>query len=115
MDDLLTSAWQELAGTPAGRVVVLTSGAPACFLRHFSISSLLRFAFRSPEAVGYIKRLVRSATETPLAQGLALEGNLFRRLCDNEPSPARMRSYGGIAITGPSRSIAVESGSASHG
>src|SRR5215472_2718943 len=30
-----------------------------------------------PESVAYIKRLDRNATETPLAQGLALERNLF--------------------------------------
>src|SRR6266700_2469358 len=35
----------------------------------------------TPESVAYIKRLVRNATETPLAQGLALERNLFLKLC----------------------------------
>src|ERR1700694_1927731 len=73
-----------------------------------------RLASRPPEAVGYIKRLVRNATETPLAQGLALERNLFLRLCISEPSLARMRSYEGMRIMAPSRSIEVETGSASH-
>ena len=73
-----------------------------------------RLASRPPEAVGYIKRLVRNATETPLAQGLALERNLFLRLCSSEPALARMRSYEGMKITVPSRSIEVETGSASH-
>ena len=73
-----------------------------------------RLASRPPEAVGYIKRLVRNATETPLAQGLALERNLFLRLCISEPALARMRSYEGMRITVPSRSIEVETGSASH-
>jgi enoyl-CoA hydratase len=73
-----------------------------------------RLASRPPEAVGYIKRLVRNATETPLAQGLALERNLFLRLCISEPALARMRSYEGMKITVPSRSIEVETGSASH-
>ena len=73
-----------------------------------------RLASRPPEAVGYIKRLVRNATETPLAQGLALERNLFLRLCISEPALARMRSYEGMKITAPSRSIEVETGSASH-
>ena len=73
-----------------------------------------RLASRPPEAVGYIKRLVRNATETPLAQGLALERNLFLRLCISEPALARMRSYEGMRIMAPSRSIEVETGSASH-
>src|ERR1700730_4215209 len=73
-----------------------------------------RLASRPPEAVGYIKRLVRNATETPLAQGLALERNLFLRLCISEPALARMRSYEGMKIMAPSRSIEVETGSASH-
>ena len=73
-----------------------------------------RLASRPPEAVGYIKRLVRNATETPLAQGLALERNLFLRLCISEPSLARMRSYEGMRITVPSRSIEVETASSSH-
>ena len=73
-----------------------------------------RLASRPPEAVGYIKRLVRNATETPLAHGLALERNLFLRLCVSEPALARMRSYEGMKITAPSRSIEVETGSASH-
>ncbi len=73
-----------------------------------------RLASRPPEAVGYIKRLIRNATETPLAQGLALERNLFLRLCTSEPALARMRSYEGMKITAPSRSIEVETGSASH-
>jgi enoyl-CoA hydratase/carnithine racemase len=73
-----------------------------------------RLASRPPEAVGYIKRLIRNATETPLAQGLALERNLFLRLCTSEPALARMRSHEGMKITAPSRSIEVETGSASH-
>ena len=73
-----------------------------------------RLASRPPEAVGYIKRLVRNATETPLAQGLALERNLFLRLCISEPSLARMRSYEGMRIMAPSRSIEVETASSSH-
>ncbi len=47
----------------------------------------------TPESVVYIKRLVRNATETPLTQGLALERNLFLKLCITEPALARMRSY----------------------
>ena len=50
-------------------------------------------------------RLVRNATETPLAQGLALERNLFLRLCTADLALARMRSYEEENITSPSRSI----------
>src|SRR5258708_3163704 len=34
-----------------------------------------------PDSLAYVKRLVRNATEMPLAQGLALERNLFLKLC----------------------------------
>jgi enoyl-CoA hydratase/carnithine racemase len=67
------------------------------------------------ESVACIKRLVRNATETPLAQGLALERNLFLKLCVSEPALARMRAYEGANITAPSRSIEVEARSASRG
>ena len=68
-----------------------------------------------PEAVACIKRLVRNATETPLAQGLALERNLFLKLCISEPALARMRSYEEEHITSPSRSIVIEARSVNHG
>src|ERR1700674_1731265 len=57
-----------------------------------------------PESVACIKRLVRNATETPLAQGLALERNLFLKLCMTEPALERMRSYQEKNIASPSRS-----------
>jgi enoyl-CoA hydratase len=64
-----------------------------------------RLASHTPESVAYIKRLVRSAAETPLAQGLALERNLFMKLCTSEPALERMRAYEAQRITSPSRSI----------
>src|SRR5712692_5407421 len=67
-----------------------------------------RLSSYTPESVAYIKRLVRNATETPLAQGLALERNLFLKLCISEPALARMRSYDKENITSPSRSIEVD-------
>src|SRR3984893_13965023 len=73
-----------------------------------------RLSSYTPESVAYIKRLVRNATETPLAQGLALERNLFLKLCISEPALARMRAYEEDHITSPSRSIAVQARSASH-
>jgi enoyl-CoA hydratase len=59
------------------------------------------------ESVAGIKRLVRNATDMPLAQGLALERNLFLKLCISEPTLARMRSYEGKKITSPSRGFEV--------
>src|SRR4030081_2939362 len=49
-----------------------------------------RLSSHTPESVAYIKRLVRNAIETPLAQGLALERNLFLKLCISEAGLARM-------------------------
>jgi len=69
-----------------------------------------RLSLHPPEAVAYIKRLVRSAIETPLAQGLALERNLFLKLCVSESALARMRSYEEKKIISPSRSFEVQEG-----
>ena len=44
MTDALTTALEELAGNPGVRVVVLTGGAPGYFVRHYSVTALLRFA-----------------------------------------------------------------------
>ena len=52
-----------------------------------------RLATHTPESVAAIKRLVRGAPTTPLAQGLALERNLFMQLCSGEPALQRMRAY----------------------
>ena len=71
-----------------------------------------RLSSHTPESLAYIKRLVRNATETPLAQGLALERNLFLRLCITDPALARMRFYEEENITSPSRSIVVGGGGA---
>src|SRR6202047_2634174 len=73
-----------------------------------------RLSSYTPESVAYIKRLVRNATDTPLAQGLALERNLFLKLCITEPALARMRAYEEEHVTSPSRSIVVQARSASH-
>src|SRR5260370_21086835 len=66
-----------------------------------------RLSSHTPESLAYIKRLVRNATETPLAQGLALERNLFLKLCVSEAALARMGSYEGKKITSPSRGFEV--------
>jgi enoyl-CoA hydratase len=64
-----------------------------------------RMATHTPESVAHIKRLVRGAVATPLAEGLALERNLFMKLCIGEPAIERMRAYEAQAITEPSRSL----------
>jgi enoyl-CoA hydratase len=64
-----------------------------------------RLATHTPESVAYIKRLVRGAVQMPLAEGLALERNLFMRLCIGEPALARMRAYEAQNVTSPSRSL----------
>src|SRR3989442_2794770 len=66
-----------------------------------------RLSSHTPESLAYIKRLVRNATETPLAQGLALERNLFLKLCTSEAGLARMRSYEAKKITSPSRGFEI--------
>ena len=64
-----------------------------------------RLATHTPESVAYIKRLVRGATSTPLAEGLTLERNLFMKLCSGEPALARMRAYEAQQITAPSKTL----------
>ena len=64
-----------------------------------------KFCSKTPESLAYIKRLVRSAIDTPLAEGLALERNLFLRLCVSDEGLARMRSYEAMKITDPSRLV----------
>jgi enoyl-CoA hydratase/carnithine racemase len=64
-----------------------------------------RLSAHTPEYLGYIKRLIRNAIDTPLAEGLALERNLFMRLCVSDQALARMRSYEEKKITDPSRSL----------
>ncbi len=64
-----------------------------------------RIATHTPESVRAIKRLVRGAAATPLAQGLALERNLFMQLCIGEPAIARMKAYEAQNLTAPSQSL----------
>ena len=57
----------------------------------------------TPESLAYIKRLVRSANETPLAQGLLLERRLFMKLCMSDGALSRMRAYDEQDSASPSR------------
>jgi enoyl-CoA hydratase len=59
------------------------------------------------DSLAYVKRLVRNATEMPLAQGLALERNLFLKLCVSDAGLARMRSYEEKKITSPNRAFEI--------
>ncbi len=128
MGDALTEALDGFAGDLNVRVVIVTGGAPGYFNRHFSIPALIRLAesLRAsgrqwPENATYnggffdkamalcesMPKPVIAAISRPLAQGLALERNLFLKLCIGEPALARMRSYEEKKITSPSRSIEV--------
>jgi enoyl-CoA hydratase len=64
-----------------------------------------RMATHTPESVRHIKRLVRSAMATPLEQGLALERNLFMKLCTGEVAIERMKAYEAQRITAPSQTL----------
>jgi len=64
-----------------------------------------RMATHTPQSVRHIKRLVRGAMATPLEQGLALERNLFMKLCTGEPAIARMKAYEAQSITAPSATL----------
>jgi enoyl-CoA hydratase/carnithine racemase len=58
-----------------------------------AIDPAIEIARRPCSTHAGIGRFVRNATETPLAQGLALERNLFLKLCISDAALARMRSY----------------------
>ena len=105
-----TSSWviPSLHVKPKGRGWCTRPSAARLSIARWRLHGTCRHI--TPESVAYIKRLVRNATETPLAQGLALERNLFLKLCISEPALARMRSYEEENITSPSRSIVVEAG-----
>ena len=52
-----------------------------------------QLAIQSPRAVAHIKRLARSATQTPLADGLKLERNLFMDLMTTDWAINAMKAY----------------------
>ena len=64
-----------------------------------------RLATHTPESVAAIKRLVRSAVETPLDQGLQLERNLFMNLCRSDAAIDRMKAYEARMLTEPSQPL----------
>src|ERR1700730_11732916 len=90
MGDSLTAALEELAGNAAVRVVVVTGGAPGYFIRHFSISSLLRLA----EAIR------ASGREWP--DNATYHGGFFDRamaLCESMPKPV-IAALSGTCLAG---------------
>ena len=65
-----------------------------------------RFCSHTPESLAYIKRLVRSAVDTPLAEGLTLERNLFIDHCRTlNSTPSSMPSRAGSAPSIDRRSL----------
>jgi len=66
-------------------IAVITRGSARRIYFDRAMEIAKRLSKHTPESVGYIKRLVRSAPETQRAEGLALERNLFLKLCISEP------------------------------
>lgn len=66
-----------------------------------------RLATHTPQSVRHIKRLIRSALETPLDQGLQLERNLFMDLCGSGEAIARMSAYEAKRIANPSLTLKI--------
>jgi enoyl-CoA hydratase len=64
-----------------------------------------RLASHTPQSVRHIKRLVRSAVQTPLAEGLRLERNLFMDLCGSDEAITRMRAYEDRQLTDPAETL----------
>jgi enoyl-CoA hydratase len=52
-----------------------------------------QLAAQSPRAMAHIKRLARSATQTPIADGLKLERNLFMDLMTTDWAIDAMKAY----------------------
>jgi len=66
-----------------------------------------RLTGHTPQSVRHIKRLVRSALDMPLEEGLQLERNLFLDLAGSAEAIARMRRYDGMGITDPSHTLDI--------
>jgi enoyl-CoA hydratase len=65
-------------------------------------------AKHEPQSVASIKRLVRNATAMPLAEGLALERNLFLKLAVSDSALERMREYDAQKDPTPSQSMVLK-------
>ena len=66
-----------------------------------------RLASHTPQSIRHIKRLIRSALETPLDQGLRLERNLFMDLCGGDEAIARMRAYENKRVNDPAQGLGL--------
>ena len=58
-----------------------------------ALAMAARLAHQPPRAVAYIKHLVRSAAETPLADGLARERTLFMDLAVSDDGHRLMAEF----------------------
>ena len=90
MGDALTEALDAFAGDVNVRVVVVTGGAPGYFIRHFSITSLLRLA----------ESLRASGREWP--DNATYNGGFFDKaiaLCESMPKPV-IAAISGTALAG---------------
>jgi enoyl-CoA hydratase/carnithine racemase len=65
-------------------------------------------AKHEPQSVASIKRLVRNATAMPLAEGLALERNLFLKLAISDSALERMREYDAQKDPTPAQSMVLK-------
>jgi len=90
MGEALTEALEGFAGDPNVRVVVMTGGAPGYFIRHFSITSLLRLA----------ESLRASGREWP--ENATYNGGFFDRamaLCESMSKPV-IAAISGTCLAG---------------
>ena len=61
-----------------------------------------------PQSAASIKRLVRNATTMPLAEGLALERNLFLKLAISNSALERLREYDAQKDPTPAQSMVLK-------
>src|SRR5712671_3667571 len=90
MGDALTEALDRFAGDADVRVVVVTGGAPGYFVRHFSITSLVRLA----------ESLRASGREWP--ENATYNGGFFDKamaLCESMPKPV-IAAISGTCLAG---------------
>jgi enoyl-CoA hydratase/carnithine racemase len=64
-----------------------------------------RLATHTPESVRHIKRLVRSALDNSLDEGLQLERKFFMDLCGSKEAITRMSAYEDMHITDPFQQV----------
>jgi len=88
----------ELTGRPvfpdeAERMGLVTKACDPAELMPLVMTFARDLASKPPKAVEYIRRCVYEGWDLPLAQGLELEGKLFRELLKTPEALQRMRDY----------------------